>query len=182
MKIYWRGWINRLLRKSQLTIGYKLSTELYKFYGTFIFMFAMKMKSKAIFMLFIFMLNTLVGFGCALHMSGKLHEKTAENHHGRHENKPEVAAHHHQPPANGTSVSDKEMCCQGSVNNFISQAKVVPQSGTIILQAPFVYIDTNRQFSFESLSGVGIAKLFTVDKRQRPPTNDIRIAIHSLLI
>jgi hypothetical protein len=165
-----------------MTIGYKLSTELYKFSRVFIFMFAMKMKNKAIFMLFIFMLNTIVGFGCALHMSGKLHEETAENHHGRHKDKSEVAGHHYQPPANGTSVSDKEMCCQGSVNNIISQAKIVPQSGTIILQVPFVYIHTNRQFSFEPLPGVDIAELLTVDKRQRPPTNDIRIAIRSLLI
>jgi hypothetical protein len=145
-------------------------------------MFAMKMKNKAIFMLFIFMLNTIVGFGCALHMSGKLYEKTAEKHHDRHEDKSEVAGHHHQPPANGTSVSDKEMCCQGSVNNIISQVKIVPQSGTIILQAPFVYIGSEHQFSFEPLRGVDITKLLTVDKRQRPPTNDIRIAIHSLLI
>jgi hypothetical protein len=145
-------------------------------------MFVTKMKSKAILMLFIFMLNTLVGFSCALHMSGKQHEEITENHHGRHGHKPAIAAHHHQLPANGASVSDKEMCCQASVNNFISQAKVVPQSGTIILQAPFVYIGSEHQFSFEPLPGVDIAKLFTIDKRQRPPTDDIRIAIRSLLI
>lgn len=132
-------------------------------------------------MLFIFMLNTIVGFSCALHMSGKLHEETAENHHGRHGHKPAIAAHRHQRPANVTSVGDKEMCCQGAVNNFIFQAKTVPQFGTIILQALFFYIGTSHQFSLESLP-VDIVKVLTVDKRQRPPTNDIRIAIQSLLI
>jgi hypothetical protein len=145
-------------------------------------MFVAKMKSKAIFMLFIFLLNTAVGFSCSLHMSGKLHEELSEKHHGRPEHKPKIIANHHEQPANGARVSDKDTCCKGSVNNFISQAKVVPQSGTVILQAPFVYIGKNYHFSFESLSGVNIGETLTVDKRQRPPTNNIRIAIHSLLI
>jgi hypothetical protein len=145
-------------------------------------MFAVKMKRKAIFMLIIFMLNTIVGFGCALHMPAKAHKETAENHRGRPEHKSEIVAHHHQPPASGASVSNKDTCCQGVVNNFISQAKIVPQSGAIVLQAPFIYIGSEHQFSFEPLPGVCIAKLFTLDKRHRPPTDNIRIAIHSLLI
>ena len=44
------------------------------------------MKSKAIFLLVVFLLNTAVGFGCALHMS---HSEDHEAHHDGHK-------HHHE--------------------------------------------------------------------------------------
>jgi hypothetical protein len=131
-----------------------------------------EMKSKALLLLFIFLLNTVVGFSCALHMSHH------EHHHGN-----AVVVHQDQKHLpNETTVSKNDPCCQGAVNNFISLAKLVPQSGKIIIQSPIVYIGSYCQFPSITLPGVKSVHQTFIDERQRPPTTDIRIKIQSFLI
>lgn len=137
------------------------------------------MKSKALLLLFIFLLNTVVGFSCALRMSHDDHEKAPE-HHGHHHNTAVLA--HHQIPLGNTTVSADAPCCQGAVNNFISLAKLVPSSGHILLQAPFAYVNYSFQSALAVLPVIKLGRLIVIDERQRPPNDDIRITIQSLLI
>ncbi len=132
-------------------------------------------------MLFIFLLNTVTGFSCALHMSHHDHDEATETHH-EHRHPTAKIIVHHQMVINGTFIGKDDPCCQGAVNNFISLAKVVPQSSHVVLQAPFAYIASCFQFSLKPLPDVKSGQLISVDERQRPPINDIRIAIQSFQI
>jgi len=139
------------------------------------------MRSKALLMLFIFLLNTVTGFSCALHMSHQEHDEATENHHEHRHHIAKLIVHQ-QPVINGTFVGKNDPCCQGAINNFVSLAKLLPQSGHVVLQAPFAYISSYFQFSLKPLPDVKSGQLISVDERQRPPTNDIRIAIQSFQI
>ncbi|MEO7212005.1 MAG: hypothetical protein ABIX36_04345 [Mucilaginibacter sp.] len=158
------------------------------------------MKSKALLLLFIFLLNTVTGFACALRMSIHEQEETTEHHDtsaevtDHHHNGDEATEHHHEhrklsqllaheePLFTGTAMANNDPCCQGAVNNFNTLAKVTPQSSHIILLAPFTYIGTYHQF-FLKLVSVSLTNQFvSIDGRRRPPTYPIRIALQSFQI
>lgn len=149
------------------------------------------MKSKALLLLFIFLLNTATGFACALRMSTHEQEEATEHHHEG----DEVTEHHHeehqqvsqrsvhqQSILNGTYIAEDDPCCQGAVSNFNALAKVAPQSNHIILLAPFIYIGTYYQFFLKPVSDRQINHLLSLDERRRPPTQPIRISIQSFQI
>ena len=149
------------------------------------------MRSKALLLLFIFLLNAATGFACALRMY--IHEcgEAADHHH----ESTEAAEHHHyeyqqvfqraghqQPMLNRTYIAKDDPCCQGAVNNFNALAKVAPQSSNVILLAPFTYIGTYCQFLLKPVSDCQINHLVSLDERRRPPTYPIRIVIQSFQI
>lgn len=147
------------------------------------------MKSKALLLLFVFLLNTATGFACALRLY--IHGEAAEHHH----NEVEASEHHHeehhqvfqcaghqQHLLNETYIAKDDPCCQGAVNNFNALAKVTPQSSHVILLAPFTYICTYYQFLLKTVSGSQINRLVPLDERRRPPTHPIRIVIQSFQI
>jgi ABC-type nickel/cobalt efflux system permease component RcnA len=141
----------------------------------------LKMKSKALLLLLIFLLNTVVGFSCALRMSHHEHDEAAEHH--EHHHAASVIVHHDQQHLpDETSISKNDPCCQGAVNNFVSLAKLVPQSGKIIIQSPIVYIGSYSPFSSITLPGVKSVHQTFIDERQWPPTKNIRITIQSFQI
>ncbi|WP_429378408.1 hypothetical protein [Mucilaginibacter sp. UYCu711] len=158
------------------------------------------MKSKALLLLFIFLLNTVTGFACAIRMSIHEEEETTEHHDtsaevtDHHHNGDEATEHHHEhrklfqplvhgePLLNQTAISNNDPCCQGAVNTFNTLAKVTPQSSQIILLAPFTYILAYYQFSLKPVSVTLINRLMPVDGRRRPPTYPIRIALQSFQI
>lgn len=164
------------------------------------FNFVLKMKSKALLLLFIFMLNTVTGFACAIRMSIHEQEETTEHHDtsaevtDHHHNGDEATEHHHEhrklsqplvhgePLSNQTAISNNDPCCQGSVNNFNTLAKVTPQSSHIILLAPFTYIGTYHQFLLKPISVSQTNRFVSIDGRRRPPTYPIRIALKSFQI
>ena len=142
------------------------------------------MKSKAIFLLVVFLLNTAVGFGCALHMS---HSEDHEAHHDGHKHHHEHGSHHlaikANLQANKVSIGDKDApCCQGAVNNFISIAKQLPQTVKSDLAYPVADFVTNHYFSLKAFFSVASKQQIIVNQRQRPPTSDIRISIQSFQI
>ena len=120
----------------------------------------------------------MVGFSCALHMSHKDHDEATEHHnHGR------LNSNH---PKNSNSsanyIGRDEPCCQGAVNNFVSLAKLVPQSGKVIIRVPLIFIGSYYQLPLITSPGVITRRQISVDERQRPPTPDIRIVIQSFQI
>ena len=124
------------------------------------------MKSKALFLLFIFLLNTAVGLNCALRACSD-------------GCKDEIAEHHHHPV---TSMEKNEPCCQGAVNSFASLAKLVPQSVKVFIPIPITYIRSYDQSVLKPVLEVKPGHQLLIDKRQRPPTQNIRIAIQSFQI
>ena len=157
------------------------------------------MRSKALLLLFIFLLNAVTGFACALHMSIHEQEEASEHHRENaevadHHNGDEATEHHHehgqltQPSAHdeplfsGTFLANNDPCCQGAVNNFNTLAKVTPQSSQIILLAPFTYIVAYHQFYLKPVSVALTKQLLSIDGRRRPPTYPIRIALQSFQI
>jgi hypothetical protein len=149
------------------------------------------MRSKALLLLFIFLLNTATGFACALRMSIHEHEEATEHHHeGNEANEHHHEEHQHasrlsvhqQPNLNGAYIAKDDPCCQGAVNNFNTLAKVAPQSSHVILLAPFTYIVTYYQFFLKPVSDGQVNQLVPLNERRRPPTHPIRIAIQSFQI
>lgn len=150
------------------------------------------MRSKALLLLFIFLLNTATGFACALRMAVHEHkdatkhhhegDEATEHHHEEHQHATQLSVHQ-QPLLNGTYIIDKDdPCCQGAVNNFNSLAKVAPQSSQVVLLAPFTYIFTYYQFFLKPVSDGQVNQLVPLNERRRPPTHPIRIAIQSFQI
>lgn len=137
------------------------------------------MKSKALLLLFIFMLNTVAGFSCALHMSHDSHHKAVESHEHHHA---AVKQTHRQLLPGQTTIGADEPCCQSAVNNFISLAKLVPSTDHLVLKAPLLYTSDNLIFSLVPDPGVIITPRIVIDERQRPPTRNIYIIHRSLLI
>jgi hypothetical protein len=158
------------------------------------------MKSKALLLLFIFLLNTATGFACALRMSIHEQEEAMEHHHeGIQDNEhshygKEAKEHHHEhqqvpPPvvheepfSSGTFITTNDPCCQAAVNNFNTLAKVTPQSGQIILLAPITYVGAFHQFFLKPVTVSQANRFLSVDGRRRPPTYPIRIALQSFQI
>jgi len=123
------------------------------------------MKIKALFLLFIFQLNTAIGLNCALRVcSDDCRDKIVE---------------HHQYPV--TSIEKDEPCCQGAVNSFASLAKLIPQSPKVFIPIA-AYIRPYGEYILKYLPNVKSVHPLSADERQRPPTPDVRISIQSFQI
>ncbi|SDG12214.1 hypothetical protein [Mucilaginibacter gossypii] len=158
------------------------------------------MKSKALLLLFIFLLNTVTGFACALRMSTHEHDEATEHHHdgngGKEQHHDETTEHHHEHGGreiqaavtdqlllyNQTSIAQNDPCCQNAVNSFNTLAKVTPQSAQIILLPLFSYLSTYYQFFFKPVTLTQTVPLVLVDGRRRPPPYSIRVALQSFQI
>lgn len=162
------------------------------------------MRFKALFLLVIFLLNTLVGLACALQMEYKSQEIGAKGHAHDHplnahdSASPANTAHNHGSHKHGDSHhetahkklelnhsqagSDEDSsCCQDDVSKFYSLDKTTPKCENVIVKAPISEIALSLYISFHAqLVARGHTKY--IETRQRPPTNDIRIAIQSFQI
>lgn len=132
------------------------------------------MKVKAIFLLFIFHLNTAIGLNCALHKDVDCCAEVAEYHDA---NLSSYIINHSL-----TSIDKKDSCCQGIVNNFSSLAKLVPQTLKVDIQLPIALTTSYHHYDLTTLPDVQLKIQNFVVKRQRPPTLDTRIIIQSFQI
>lgn len=154
------------------------------------------MKSKAIFLLVIFLLNTLVGFGCALgmeanhHKDQQAHELSAqmkEHHHVGHDKQDhaESQEHRHEHKTNtasGLSFSNEDLCCKILVNDLLTQSKLIPEIGKLPVLMPMVLVSANAYDLFIPVSVGELDQNAEVNHRERPPNSDIRIIIQSFQI
>jgi hypothetical protein len=142
------------------------------------------MKSKAIFLLAIFMLNTLVGFGCALHFHQHCHSND-------HSHAAAVAHHkgHHLASAkeHGTKImlnlgfSKEKPCCKNLNNNLATRAKLNQETSNVLVQVPVLWF--RNYYTFVPL--ISIARLNIVRSGSadfKLPDKDIRVAIRSFQI
>ncbi|MBD1395091.1 hypothetical protein IDJ76_18445 [Mucilaginibacter sp. ZB1P21] len=138
----------------------------------------MEMKGKALILLFVFLLNTVAGFSCALHMAHQEHREVKDHHGHRHA----IGSAVHQHTANKTLVLPNDPCCQGAVNNFISQAKQIPAGNTTVVIPTFFFISHPIDFFLNPVTDMCLPQLKVTDERRRPPDTDIRVSIQSFLI
>jgi hypothetical protein len=142
------------------------------------------MKSKALFLLTVFLMNTLAGFSCALHMNmegtGKsmLHEESLH------------AAHHNHmtmmdnpgPKSDGPQLESKaDPCCQEMSNNFATLAKLIPQTEKVSIQIPFISAGSYYGFRFLPAYDLDVPFNYLIPQK-RPPTRGIRLIIRSFQI
>lgn len=131
------------------------------------------MRSKAIFLLVIFLLNTVVGFGCALGMEGDHHDGNHSHVH-RHEYK--------TTPISGQNLSHEDLCCKTLVNDLVTQSKLIPESGKVQVVLPAIWLPDFIHALLVPVAPIKLDQRFYVEQRSRPPNHDIRIVIQSFQI
>lgn len=134
------------------------------------------MRSKAIFLLVIFMLNTIVGFSCSLFVEEDHHDDKSHNHHHAGFNEEKIKL------ISGLSISKEDPCCKTLVNDLLTQGKLIPKTVKVIINLPVIWL---QDYSYTLLFQVESIKLnhsVYAGRRYRPPNWDIRIAIQSFQI
>ena len=145
------------------------------------------MKTKAIFLLVIFLLNTVVGFACAVgmerdnHGESDVHVSSKKNNH-KHDHQHKGAHVHKHSASNGPNLSKEDPCCKTLVNDLVVQGKLVPQSVKNQVILPVLLLpDYNYNFLIPSVK-LALKKSVYAGQRERPPNRDIRISINSFQI
>ena len=126
-------------------------------------------KLKALFLLMVFALNTIVGFACATGVDMGFNHK--------HHHEETVGSHHHDEKDD----ADKDGgCCNGPVIKLQQLDKNINQTAKINIDAPLLLslhaLLGNDIFNTTPLISKYIVPLYY------PPPPDIRIAIQSFLI
>ncbi len=130
------------------------------------------MKAKALFLLFIFMFNTVVGFGCSLFMESGGHKHLAGLHH-----KIDVNA----PDKNSPSkvIEKEDSCCKTISNNLIVQGKLAPDDLKINLKSPFL-IPVLSNYGFIFKEKILAVNPYPIGQHSfHLPHPDIRVSIRS---
>lgn len=156
------------------------------------------MKSKAIFLLVIFLLNTVVGFACALGMepnqeddhqvhslsTAVVHQEHEHSSHHDHKDNAQQKNNHDQEVNQilGLSLSEGESCCTTLVKDLLIQHKVLPESSKTIVVMPVLWLSKAYCHLLIPVSNLEQDRKVYVDHRSRPPDKDIRISIQSFQI
>lgn len=146
---------------------------------------------KAVFLLVVFLLNTVVGFACAVGLEdSRGHHRDAPTTH-QHEHGKDAADHHHSKSAHDhkdlnnhhSTKKDQDNCCKDEVSRLLKEDKVFPSTTAVNIQpAAFIAIVPSfYQFdAFASSVYIPNAKYFV--RSYHPPIPDIRISIQSFQI
>ena len=141
------------------------------------------MRMKALFLLTIFMLNITAGFCCVLNLCHKNHYQATEHHLADHPASSVGFHHHHQNIASTLiTISKDETCCQCAVRNFASLAKLIPQSVKGDIQLSVAFNIFYNPFALITVPNFPLKGQNLLVKRQRPPTQNIRVTIQSFQI
>ena len=154
---------------------------------------------NAALLLLVFLMNTVIGFACAvglnmgfnakhhqneeateavvhLHQNGKkhLHQEKSESH-------SHTTPHHKTAGTNDNSKSNDD-CCSNKVSNFTKLYKTVPNTQSFV--APmFLKAFAGTYYRLNILSSADVTKDMKFFVRSyHPPISDIRIAIQSFQI
>lgn len=148
---------------------------------------------KAVFLLVVFLLNTVVGFACTVGLEENhdhhLHNASVTNPHKQnheeadhHDSKPE---HHHNDLAadHHSAKKDKENCCKDEVTKLLKEDKLAAAKSAVNLQ-PMVFITVPVSFyQFDTLAlSISAPNIRYFVRSYHPPIGDIRISIQSFQI
>ncbi|MEQ7802133.1 hypothetical protein ABDJ41_20220 [Pedobacter sp. ASV1-7] len=140
------------------------------------------MKSKAIFLLVIFLLNTVVGFGCALAMEVGDHDEPAHHGHKDHDHHHAGGHEHKTTPISGQNFTKEDPCCKTLVNDLATQSKLVPEISKVQFFLPVLWLTDHSYSLLIPVTDVKLGRGAYADHRERPPNKDIRIVIQSFQI
>lgn len=144
---------------------------------------------KAVFLLVVFSLNTMVGFACAIGVNMGFnkdhHPETVSRMHvhanGKKHHHPEKSAsHHHQQP--NKSEKQKGGCCKDIVTTFSQTDKSLPHLAPFVSPVFFSSFITSFYSTDISYSSPARKSVRYFVSDHHPPIPDIRIAIQSLQI
>lgn len=148
---------------------------------------------KAVFLLVVFLLNTVIGFACTVGLEEDhdrhLHDAQvthlhkhdhvgSDHHHSKSEH------HHHDLAADQHSAKkDKENCCKDEVIKLLKEDKLVAAKSAVNLQ-PMVFVTVPASFyQFDALaSSTAAPNIRYFVRSYHPPIRDIRISIQSFQI
>ncbi|WP_316753247.1 HYC_CC_PP family protein [Pedobacter gandavensis] len=146
---------------------------------------------KAVFLLVVFLLNTVVGFACAVTMQNgtpQQEQHATESHkhtghdHANHDHSKSADAHHDLTDHH-TTKKDKDECCKDEVTKLLKEDKVSPSKITFSIQPVtfFALLPTYYQLNALASSVYQPNTKYFV-RSYHPPTWDIRISIQSFQI
>ncbi len=146
---------------------------------------------KATFLLIVFLLNTVVGFACAISMQygtpyGEHHTsesyKNTGHDHANHDHPKQTEAHHDLTDHH-TTKKDKDDCCKDEVTKLLKEDKVSPSKITVSIQQAlfFTLLPTYCQLDILASSVYQPNTKYFV-RSYHPPIRDIRISIQSFQI
>ena len=147
----------------------------------------LSIKFKAVFLLIVFSLNTVVGFACAIGVD--MGFNASHHHHDEEaiEVMSEVMEHHHHELASGHQEDNRDNskeddCCNKKVLQISQEDKALPQTHSLISAIFFsAYIASYPHSAiFYSSQVTAMVKYFV--RCYHPPIPDIRIAIRSFQI
>ncbi|NCI46705.1 HYC_CC_PP family protein [Sediminibacterium soli] len=143
---------------------------------------------KAVFLLIVFSLNTVVGFACSVGMDMGFNS----SHHQEETSAVQSVSHQHAKPhhehkevsdAHHSSHDEKNNCCKDEVAKLSKVDKLTPKSLDIVIHQVFVAALTSTFYQFNVVP----SDLHTPDNKffvrsHHPPIPDIRVAIQSFQI
>lgn len=144
------------------------------------------MKGKALFLLVIFLLHTVVGLACSLHLGTDLRPTSTKGHehdshvHSSDHHHPAAQSDHHQGNLEPTEPAD--VCCQDEVEELNLLAKSLSAVGKIDLKAPVYLLLSSFYYAFDQLAIEHSKTTFFITDRKPPSSVDIRVSISSFLI
>jgi len=133
---------------------------------------------KALFLLIVFSLNTVIGFACAVGL-----DMGFNSHHHEESATGSVSMHHHGVNIkNHETKNDKDNCCNDEVMKFQKVDKALASSIKIINPVSFTSYVASF-FNIDILSApTQISDIKYFVRSHHPPIPDIRIAIRSFQI
>jgi len=146
------------------------------------------MKSKAIFLLVIFLLNTVVGFACALGTEeihdndNHSHTKAAVHEHKDHQHNHAKGHEHQMTSTPGLDPLKEDPCCKKVVNELTIQSKLIPETAKVLVNLPVIWLANYPYTLLVPTSSIERGQSGYIDHRYRPPNEDIRISIQSFQI
>ena len=133
---------------------------------------------KALFLLIVFSLNTVIGFACAVGM-----DMGFNSHHHEESSITSASMHHNDANVeNHQTKNDKDNCCNDEVMQFQKIDKAIASSINVVNPVSFTtYVASFYNIDILSASTqISAIKYFA--RSYHPPISDIRIAIRSFQI
>ena len=150
--------------------------------------------TRALFLLLVFSLNTIVGFACSIGIdmgfnsrhhqpeSCESHSKTHSN--NSHQKHSHETSHEHQHKHSGTAGDAQDDCCANDVTRFIQLDKAIVKNN-LSLQAPIFFVAFTSSFIQPLINETTLANSHRFQFVRRSCSiydTDIRIAIQSFQI
>lgn len=140
---------------------------------------------KAVFLLVVFLLNTVVGFACAVSMQNgtRQQQHATESHEHTDHDHAKSADPHHDLTDHHAPKKDKDECCKDEVTKLLKEDKVSPSKITFSIQPVtfFALLPTYCQLNALASSVYQPNTKYFV-RSYHPPTREIRISIQSFQI